>query len=92
MTNRTFRPIINAVVTPASVQTKTAANGTKYALLSKASVQIGDADPIERTVMAFGKSRDAVAGLLRKGRAVELAVQHDGGTLRVIGLPRAAAA
>lgn len=87
-----FKPIFVATITPASVQTKTAANGTKYALLSGASVRQGDSEPKTMTVMAFGKARDEVSKLLRKDRSVELAVQHDGGTLKIIGLPRAKAA
>src|SRR3546814_13641290 len=40
------------------------------------------------TTMAFGKSYAEVGKLLRKGRAVDLAVQFDGGTVKVLGRPR----
>jgi hypothetical protein len=92
MTTQRFRPIFNAVITPASVSTRTDKNGAKYAYLAGATVAREGREDATLTVMAFGKSRDAVAKLLRKGKAVEFAVQPDGGTLRIIGLPRAAAA
>lgn len=91
MTSRRFNPIFTATVTPASVSTRTGKNG-KYAVLAGATIAQNGKDPIVRTVMAFGKARDAVAASLRKGKSVELALQHDGGSVRVIGLPRAAAA
>jgi hypothetical protein len=40
--------------------------------------------------MAFGKARDNVAGALRKGRTVQLRVQRDGGSLKVLSLANAA--
>jgi hypothetical protein len=89
---RRFNPIFTATVTPASVSTRTASNGNKYAVLSGASIAFGNGRSETRTVMAFGAQRDEVASLLRKGRPVELALQRDGGTVRVVGLPRAAAA
>ena len=42
--------------------------------------------------LAAGKSHTEVAGLLRKGRPVDLAVQYDGGTVKIVGLPREQAA
>ena len=80
-----FSPIFVATVTPASVSTRTGKNG-KYALMQGATVQYGETRK-EMTVMAFGKSRDEVASKLRKGRPVDLAVQFDGGTMKVIGFP-----
>jgi hypothetical protein len=86
---RRFSPIFVATITPASVSTRTAKNGNKYALLQGATVAQGDKEPKQMTVMAFGKSRDEVASSLRKGRPVDLAVQYDGGSLKIVGLPRA---
>ena len=91
MNSQRFNPIFTATVTPASVSNRAGKNG-KYTVLSGATIaRDGQAD-IVRTVMAFGKARDAVLSGLRKGKPVELALQHDGGSVRVIGLPRAAAA
>lgn len=89
MTTRRFNPIITATVTPASVSTRQGKNGT-YLVLSGATVE-RNGNSVQRTVMAFGKAVEQI-GKLRKGRAIELALQHDGGTMRVVGLPRAAAA
>jgi hypothetical protein len=89
---RPFNPIFVAAITPASVSTRTASNGNKYAVMQGATIEQPGKDARQGTVMAFGAQRDEVAKLLRKGKRVELAVQHDGGTLRVVGLPRAKAA
>lgn len=85
---KSFSPIFVATVTPAAIVTKTSAKGTDYALMQGATVQKGDAEPKSLTVMAFGKSHAEVANLLETGTPVELAVQYDGGSLKVIGLPR----
>ena len=89
---RRYSPIFTATVTPASVSTKTAKNGNKYLISQGSTLQKGDAEPKTVTLMAFGKSRDEVASVLRKGRPVDLAVQYDGGSVKVIGLPREEAA
>lgn len=87
---RTFRPIFNATVTPAEIETKPSAKGSDYILMKGAQVAYGDKTS-ERTVMVFGKSVDAVRDSLESGKSVELAVQFDGGSVRVVGLPREAA-
>lgn len=92
MTTQRFNPIFTVAITPASVSTRTSANGRKYAYMGNATIEQSGKEPRQATVMAFGDQRDAVAKLLRKGKRVELAVQRDGGCLRVIGLPKAAAA
>ncbi|WP_162815021.1 hypothetical protein [Erythrobacter aureus] len=85
---RSFSPIFTATVTPGSVSTRDGKNG-KYIVSQGATYQTEKMDaPREITLMAFGKCFDAVRGKIRKGRAVELAVQFDGGTLKAIGLPR----
>ena len=85
---RRFSPIFTATVTPGSVSTRSGKNG-KYAVMQNSLIQRDGKDDKTMTVMAFGKPREEVARSLRKGRPVDLAVQYDGGTLRVIGFPRA---
>lgn len=85
-----FNPIFTATVTPASVKNPLASNGNKYTVMKGASVKLANGNVETRTVMAFGPARDSLSGLLRKGKSIELAVQRDGGSLKVIGLPKAA--
>lgn len=89
---RPFRPIFTATVTPASIENKTSATGTDYLLLQGATVARAGQEPKTRTVMVFGKSVDAVQGMLSEGQPVDLAVQYDGGTVRVVGPVREPAA
>jgi hypothetical protein len=88
---RRFSPIFTASVTLGSVRTGTASNGNKYSVVQGSTVH-GEKVRNNVTVMAFGKQRDEVAKVLRKGKTVDLAVQWDQGSLKVIGLPRAKAA
>ena len=74
------------------MSTRTDKGGNKYAYLAGATIAQGDKEPKTMTAMAFGKSHTEVAGLLRKGRPVDLAVQYDGGTVKIVGLPREQAA
>ena len=89
---RRFSPIFVATITPASVATRTDKKGNKNSYLNGATLAQGDKEPKTLTAMAFGKSHTEVAGLLRKGRPVDLAVQYDGGTVKIVGLPREQAA
>ncbi|AXK43818.1 hypothetical protein [Erythrobacter aureus] len=85
---RKFQPIFTATVTPGSVSTRNGKNG-KYVVSQKSQFTTAKNDqPREITLMAFGKGFEAIQGKLRKGRAIDLAVQFDGGSLKVIGLPR----
>ena len=90
-TQRAFRPIFNATITPASIESKTSATGGNYLLMSGATVAYGNVTQT-RTVMAFGKSVADVQGMLAEGQPVELAVQYDGGSVRIVGQVRAPAA
>ncbi|AXK43853.1 hypothetical protein [Erythrobacter aureus] len=93
MTNaRRFSPIFVATVTPASIATGTAKNGNDYAKMQGATVQQDGKADKTMTVMAFGDQHAEVADHLIEGQPVDLAVQYDGGSLKVIGLPRAKAA
>src|SRR3546814_15036738 len=85
---RRFSPIFVATVTPATVSTRTDKSGNKYAYLAGATLAQEGKETKTMTTMAFGKSYAEVGKLLRKGRAVDLAVQFDGGTVTVIGRPR----
>jgi hypothetical protein len=85
---RRFSPIFRATVTPATVSTRTDKSGNNYAFMAGATIAQEGKEPKTMTTMAFGKSYEEVGKLLRKGRSVDLAVQFDGGTVKVIGLPR----
>ncbi len=83
-----FRPIFNATVTPGdSIENLKSATGTDYIKMTDAAVQTTNGSS-QRTVMAFGKSAEDVRDLLVSGEPVELAVQYDGGSVKVIGRPR----
>src|SRR3546814_11844676 len=85
---RRFSPIFVATVTPATVSTRTDKSGNKYAYLAGATIAQEGKETKTMTTMAFGKSYAEVGKLLRKDRAVDLAVPFDGGTVKVIGRPR----
>ena len=53
-----------------------------------ASVTLPGGQTVDRVVMAFGDQLMSVQPDFAPGNTVELAVQHDGGTLKVIGYPR----
>jgi hypothetical protein len=89
MTTR-FNPIFTVQATPASVSTRTAKNGTRYVVSQDSAIVLPNGNTETRTIMAFGKARDALGRSLRKGKQVSLRVQRDGGSLKVLGLARAA--
>src|SRR3546814_20055300 len=84
---RRFSPIFVATVTPATVSTRTDKSGNKYAYLAGATIAQDGKETKTMTTLAFGKRYAEVGKLPRKGRAVDLAVQFDGGTVKVIGPP-----
>ncbi len=93
MTNaRRFSPIFVATVTPAAIAIATDKNGNDYAKMQGSTVQQDGKADKTMTVMAFGNQHAEVADHLVEGQPVDLAVQFDGGTLKVIGLPREKAA
>lgn len=53
-----------------------------------AAVKLPDGQVVNRTVMAFGNQLVSVQPDFVPGNVVDLAVQFDGGTLKVIGYPR----
>lgn len=88
---RRFSPIFVATITPAAIDTREGKNGA-YAFMQGSTVSQEGKEPKTMTVMAFGKSHTEVSELLVTGKPVDLAVQYDGGTLKVIGVPREKAA
>lgn len=86
---RRFSPTFVATVTPSSVADRNGRNG-RYTLLKGATIA-HKGETKTRTLLAFGQSRDLVANLLDEGIPVDLAVQYDGGVLRIVGLPNAPA-
>lgn len=84
---REFRPIFNATITPKAIETLQTSKGDNYLKMTGATVEFKDKSQ-ERTVMAFGKSVADVEALLETGKPVELAVQFDGGSVRIVGQVR----
>ena len=91
MANRKFSPIFNATITFGAVATSVGKNKAEYAK-SVSDVTLPDGQTVQRTVMAFGDQLASVKPVVSEGNTAELAVQFDGGTLKVIGYPRPKAA
>ena len=86
---RKSSPIFNAEVTfNNSFFAGTTAKGVAFRKSQGATLKLADGREISRTVMAFGDQLAPVKNSLRKGRTVKLAVQHDGGSVKVIGFQR----
>lgn len=86
---RPFSRIFTADVTiNNSVTSGTTAKGVPFKKTAAATITKADGSTVTRTVMAFGDQLAEVGSRLRKGRTVSLAIQHDGGSVKVIGLPR----
>lgn len=84
-----YRPTFVATVTPNDVDCGTTEGGQPYATLKDATISRPGRPDVIRTIMAFGPAA-GVASALEKGAPVPLAVQSNGATLRLVGLPRAA--
>jgi hypothetical protein len=84
-----YRPTFVATVTPSMVDSGTTEGGQPYATLKDATISRPGKPDVVRTIMAFGPAA-GVASALVQGAPVPLAVQNNGATLRLIGLPRAA--
>src|SRR3546814_793953 len=87
-TARKFSPYFAATITPESIESKKSHDGADYLLGSGAKFERPGQEAQTRTVMAFGRSAADVHKLLTTGKPVELAVQFNGGTIKVIGTPR----
>jgi hypothetical protein len=84
-----FSKIFDADVTfNNTVSSHVAGNGTPFKKSQGASVVMPDGETVTRTVMGFGDQIDGIT--LRKGRKIRLSIQRDGGSMKIIGLPRAA--
>ena len=88
---RRYAPVLIATVTPQGVETREGATGA-YTVMPGALVSRAGKEDVVRTVMAFGKPNETVAGLLESGVPVSLALRFHGGAMKVVGLPRIATA
>ena len=91
---RGFSKIVPATITfTESVSKAKTKGGVEYKISKNATVAFENGETVTRTVMGFG---DQVKGLkgLAKGKSVRLAVQRDGGSVKIIGevIEKAAAA
>lgn len=85
-TKSTFRPIYPATIVPGTIESLTNAKGAPYLKMTESSVtSIKSGKQNTRTVMVFGKSVAMVKDMLVEGQAVDLAVQNDGGSVKIIG-------
>lgn len=61
-----------------------------YAKSPESKIEHPDGQVKDRTVMIFGDQLNEVQDSVFPGNTVELAVQYDGGTVKVIGYPNTA--
>lgn len=86
-----FQPtfVLTVTLTPESIATVgTGANGQPFASIKQAGIARNGRADSTQTVVAFGPTADVLAEL-QINQPVQLAVRKHGGSLRVIGLPRA---
>lgn len=85
-----FSPIFDADVTPGPVEILTGQKGD-YARMRGTTVTPNGKPAKTITLMAFGKSLEAIRDVLEEGKTIPLAVQYDGGSMKAIGfqLPKA---
>ena len=89
---RSFSKIQPASITfTESVSKATTSKGVEYKKSANATVAFENGQTVTRTVMGFGPAIQGLKGLA-KGKTVRLAVQRDGGTIRIVGAVREAAA
>jgi hypothetical protein len=83
-----FSPIFTATVTFGdTVTVSDTKDGTVYASSPKASVLMPNGDTLSRTVMAFGNQLLKVQPDFAPGSTARLAIQRNGGSMKVIGYP-----
>lgn len=87
---RRYSPIFSATVIPDKVEPLVSTSGEDYTRMSATLRRAGRPD-IHRVVMAFGKPNLTVRHMLTPGQPVELAIQMNGGSAKVIGFPKEAA-
>ena len=92
MAKRAFSKIVPATITfTESVTKSTTVKGVQYKKSVNASVAFENGETVSRTVMGFGPEVIGLKGLA-KGKSVRLAVQRDGGSVKIIGAVREKAA
>ena len=87
---RRFAPIFTATITPATINAGVGKNERPYATMKGALVQQNGKPDKTLTVMAFGSQLAAVQDSLIEGKPVDLAVQFDRGSLKIVGFPLSA--
>jgi hypothetical protein len=89
---RSFSKIVPATITftESVVKSKTV-KGVDYKKSANATVAYENGKTETRTVMGFGAQIDGIKNLA-KGKTVRLAVQRDGGSVKIVGLVREKAA
>jgi hypothetical protein len=92
MAKRAFSKIVPASIKfNESVSKAKTTKGVDYKKSANATVTFENGDVVTRTVMGFGPEVMALRGLA-KGKTQRLAVQRDGGSIKIVGLIREAAA
>jgi hypothetical protein len=92
MANRSFSKIVAASITFNNpVTSAKTVKGATYKKSAEATVAYENGETVTRTVMGFDKQIDGLKNL-RKGATVRLAVQRDGGSVKIVGLVREKAA
>jgi hypothetical protein len=80
---------ILAKITPSTIVKGDTVRGARYSLMQNATVETRGpkGKPVSklRTVMAFGSENAAVANILRPGKTVEVLVQYQGGSMKIVG-------
>jgi hypothetical protein len=86
--NRKFSPIFQATVTFGDdMLIADDKNGRIYGRV-KGQVIYRDGSTKDRTIMVFGGALQAIQPHFVPGNTVQVAVQHDEGTVIIVGLPR----
>jgi hypothetical protein len=92
MAKRAFSKIVPASIKfNESVSKAKTTKGVDYKKSANATVTFENGDTVTRTVMGFGPEVMALRGLA-KGKTQRLAVQRDGGSIKIIGAVREKAA
>jgi hypothetical protein len=89
---RSFSKIVPATITfNETVSKAKTVKGVDYKKSANATVAYENGKTETRTVMGFGAQIDGIKNLA-KGKTVRLAVQRDGGSVKIVGLVREKAA
>ncbi len=83
-----FRPTFVVTVIPAEISCGDTSNGQDYISMADARIEREGQASMQRTVMAYGPVTSTLSEILEPGKPVRVAVRHNGGTLKIVGLPR----